>query len=228
MFQVITFVSKMTFDICLYTREKPEICQFLAARFSIEQKGMGNTLGDFGKSDPAQKRVYVVWSDDERDFVNLRIDNEPRPDFYPRYVWEPRLDFRHPRGLPSQLILDSYKTNLFLVADEKFWDKIQGTSLLENLPETYRRFLGVLNWTGGQPIYHTEFSTSSARGVVNAAGLARILAEVYDGIIWDPVNQIFGNPDVDDIVRNTREMNLMRLFTDEIPKPKPHLRLVTE
>ncbi len=215
----------MSLDICLFTRERPEIDDFLLTRFNVEYRGNGSTMTDLMNRDRPEKRIYVIWGDG--DFVNLTIEEESRPDLYPRLVEEVNIDNENRRGgLPHDLI--TYTPNgVVLVANEEMWEKVKGTDLVSSPTTQYERFFRVLEWTQGQSVYYSYFATihGNKKGLTNAAGLARVLAKRFDGRIWDPINHKLGDPDVEEMVANSGDPGwLWNVFADR--KPEPHLRLI--
>jgi len=217
----------MNLDLCLFTRERPEIDNFLLNRYNVEYKGNGSTMTDLMRRDRPEKRIYVIWGDDERNFVDLTIEAEARHDFYPRLAEETKIDYAYDRGgLPNDLV--SYDPRgVRLIGDEKLWQGVEGTELILNPSKKYERIFRVLEWTQGKPVYYTYFATSQGnkKGLTNAVGLARVLANRFDGRIWDPINHKLGDPDVEEIVANSGDFCwLLNVFAEK--KSEPHLRLI--
>lgn len=222
----------MGFDIHVYTRERPEIDKFLTKRFGIGYEGTGRTIWTLLDKRPVRERLYVVWGDDEGDFVNLGIEDVARPAFFPRYAIESDLSLRSGlTKLPLGLVLNAVRREKerILVADEALLREVEESYpfLMDCPPEEFKRLFGVLKWARGQPVYHSTFGTTSEAGLANAVGLARILAMNYDGIIWDAVNQEFGDLDRAKIIENgSNGLNLMAVLIAADQKKVSHLRLV--
>lgn len=208
-------------DLSVYTIQKPEFHGFLRTRYHLEEADPAFHFRGCSTKRDRNRHGFNIPNPEGESPVEVTVDQEPRHDFYPRYIWE--LKIKDLRGLPIDLLRRGYsRDGGFLVGDEELLSRLP-INLQGYKDNPLRRFLEVLRWSGGRPIYHTHFAASygDQRGITDAAGLSRILAERFDGIVWNPLTAEFGSPDVEPMLENCTEPG--SLWKAVTGKPLPEI-----